>query len=77
MRDQGVKRIAACGIQSENCVRSTTLDALKEGFEVLLLRGAHSTYDSKERKAVEIESDVETELEEAGAKVVSWEEWEV
>lgn len=56
---------------------STCRGALEEGFEVVLLRGAHSTYDIGEegRTAVQVERDVEGLLEREGARVVGWEEW--
>jgi nicotinamidase-related amidase len=63
------------GIQSDFCVRATLSDALEEGFDVTLLRGAHSTYDEGGKTAEEIERAVEQELEGKGAKIVGWEEW--
>ncbi len=40
LREKGVKRVAVCGIATDYCVRATALDALKEGFEVLVLEDA-------------------------------------
>lgn len=53
---------------------STSKGALAAGFEVTLLQGAHSTYDSGAKTALEIEREVEAELERAGAKIVPWQD---
>ena len=67
-------KIVALGIQSDYCVRATCKGALAAGFEVTVLRGAHSTYDAGGKRAEDIEREVEGELEVAGARVVPWEE---
>ena len=74
LRDLGIGRIVAFGIQSECCVLSTCRGALTASFNVTLLRGAHSTYDVDGKTAVEIEHDVETELQEKGAHIRPWED---
>ncbi|ORY18337.1 Isochorismatase-like protein [Clohesyomyces aquaticus] len=76
LREDGVGTVVAFGIQSEACVRSTCKGALKAGFKVLLLRGAHSTYDGKGKGAVDIEREVEEELGREGVEMVDWEGWE-
>jgi nicotinamidase-related amidase len=68
--------IVAFGIQSECCVLATCRGALAAGFNVILLQGAHSTYDVDGKSAGDIEGEVESELEKAGARVVPWELWE-
>lgn len=70
----GTKTIIAFGIQSECCVLSTCLGALSAGFQVILLQGAHSTYETAAQSAEEIEADVEAQLLAKGAKVVRWED---
>ncbi|MDD2729616.1 nicotinamidase [Malikia sp.] len=37
LRQQGIKRLFVGGLATDYCVRTTVLDALREGFEVLLL----------------------------------------
>jgi nicotinamidase-related amidase len=74
LRQQGVRRIVAFGIQSDYCVGETGKGALAAGFDVTLLRGAHSTYDSGGKTAEEIEREIEEELRGKGAKIVPWEE---
>lgn len=61
------------GCQSDFCVRATCSAALARGNEVLLIRGAHGTYDRDEvwnggtvTPARTVEAEIEAELEEAG-----------
>ncbi|KAH7393797.1 Isochorismatase-like protein [Phaeosphaeria sp. MPI-PUGE-AT-0046c] len=68
LKKEGVDTIVAFGIQSECCVLSTCRSALASGFNVILLRGAHSTYDIDDKAADAIEGEVESQLEGAGAK---------
>lgn len=75
LKARGVGTVVACGIQSECCVLSTSRGAMAAGFKVVLLSGAHSTYDLGAKTAAEVEGDVERALGEEGARVVGWEEW--
>ncbi|RKK24526.1 Dihydrolipoyllysine-residue succinyltransferase component of 2-oxoglutarate dehydrogenase complex, mitochondrial [Fusarium oxysporum f. sp. cepae] len=72
LRSKGIQHIVAFGIQSECCVLETCKGALEAGFRVTLLQGAHSTYDTKNKQAVQIEEDVENELKVLGASVTPW-----
>ncbi|UNI23933.1 hypothetical protein JDV02_009722 [Purpureocillium takamizusanense] len=74
LKEQGIDGIVAFGIQSECCVQETCKGALAAGFGVTILRGAHSTYDTKGKSAVDIERSVEEMLQTRGAKVVPWED---
>lgn len=67
--------IVVFGIQSECCVLSTCRGALAEGFKVVLLKGAHSTYDTEEKTAREIEGDVNDALAAEGVGIMEWETW--
>jgi nicotinamidase/pyrazinamidase len=40
LREKGVKRVVVCGIATDYCVRATAQDALREGFEVIVLEDA-------------------------------------
>jgi nicotinamidase-related amidase len=62
--------IVVVGMQSEYCVRETSLAAMEQGFAVLLPRGAHATYASGKRSAAEIAAAVEDELVRAGAQIL-------
>lgn len=60
----------AFGIQSDCCVFETSRGALEAGFRLTLLQGAHSTYDTKEGTALQIEQSIEDSLTALGAKIV-------
>lgn len=75
LKERNVGTIVAFGIQSECCVLSTCRGALAAGFSVVVLKGAHSTYDIGEKTALEIEAEVEDMLEKEGARVLRYEEW--
>jgi nicotinamidase-related amidase len=61
--------VVVAGMQSEYCVRATSLAALSRGNTVVLARGAHATYDGEE-PATAVSASVEAELEAAGVAVV-------
>lgn len=65
--------IVIVGMQTDYCIRATCSAALGRGNEVLLIKGAHATYDGMQAwnggvkiPASRIEADTEAELEEAG-----------
>jgi nicotinamidase/pyrazinamidase len=68
LRKLGVERVYMAGIATEYCVRATALDALREGFETLvvqdLVRAVEPTETTK----------VIQELSAAGAKIVTSEQ---
>ncbi|KAJ5273634.1 hypothetical protein N7478_008759 [Penicillium angulare] len=78
LQGRGISSIVAFGVQSEFCVRATCRGAINAGFDVILLRGAHSTYNNDEtgQSAEQIEKEVEQELESIGVKVVPWDQYE-
>ncbi|KAJ5168397.1 uncharacterized protein N7482_003991 [Penicillium canariense] len=76
LKAEGIEEIVAIGIQSECCVQSTCEGALAAGFKVVLLQGAHSTYDMGSRKAEEIEREVEEKLRKEGAEIIPWDTWQ-
>ncbi|MFI7051787.1 isochorismatase family protein [Streptosporangium canum] len=61
--------LVVAGMQSEWCVRETSLAALGRGHAVTLARGAHATYDGDEAAAV-VSRRVEEELAAAGVTIV-------
>ena len=65
-----VRDLVIVGMQSEYCVRETSLAALEQGFTVLLPRGAHATYGNRQRSAAQIAAAVEDELVQAGARIL-------
>ena len=40
LRDGGVERLVVCGLATDYCVKATALDAVRLGFEVMLLGNA-------------------------------------
>lgn len=74
LKAEDITEIVTFGIQSECCVVSTSKGALDAGFKVTILQGAHSTYDTDSKSAVDIERDIEQQLRDKGADVVPWED---
>jgi nicotinamidase-related amidase len=62
--------IVVVGMQSQYCVRETSLAALLRGLGVVLVRGAHATYDEGAQTGVEISAAIEAELVQAGARIL-------
>lgn len=62
MKARGITRLVIAGLQSEYCVRRTTVSALAGDFEVALVENGHSTYDGGGRTAAEITAAVNAEL---------------
>ncbi|TFY56034.1 hypothetical protein EVJ58_g7879 [Rhodofomes roseus] len=65
--------LVVVGLESDFCVRATCSAALARGNDVLLIRGAHATYDRIEywdggtsTPAEKVQREIEEELEEAG-----------
>jgi nicotinamidase/pyrazinamidase len=42
LRELGVETVEVTGIATDHCVRATALDAVREGFTVVLLHGMHA-----------------------------------
>lgn len=74
LKSKGIQHIVAFGVQSECCVQETCKGALDEGFQATLLHGAHSTYDSEGRAALEIEMAVEDMLRTRGVRIAPCED---
>jgi nicotinamidase-related amidase len=75
LKAEGVEKIIVYGMQSDFCVRASSKGALAAGFKVVVLKGAHSTYDEGGKTAEEIERSIEEELKDQGVEVVEWEDW--
>jgi nicotinamidase/pyrazinamidase len=66
LREKGVKRVVVCGIATDYCVKATAHDALKAGFEVIVLEDAIRGVEVNPgdcQRAIE-------ELRSAGARVI-------
>jgi len=70
LRERGVERVAVCGLATDYCVRASTIDATREGFDVTLVEDAV--------RAVEVEPGdglrAIEEMNQAGAKVATSDE---
>lgn len=76
LKREGIQNLVMCGVQTEYCVRSTSLGAVSSGFQnVTLLAGAHSTYPSSTQTLDQMKTTVEEELKRNGVKTIPWEEW--
>ncbi len=67
LREKEIEKLYICGIALEFCVKSSALDALREGIKVFLIRDAIATF-SKEKGEIDKKF---SEMEKAGAKVIS------
>ncbi len=63
-------QIVVIGMQSEYCVRATSLAALARRHPVTVVTGAHATYDD-DKPAADISNDIEDQLRAAGATIRS------
>jgi nicotinamidase/pyrazinamidase len=66
LREQGVKRVVVCGLATDYCVSATAHDALKAGFEALVLGDAIRGVELKPgdcQRAID-------ELRQAGARLI-------
>jgi nicotinamidase-related amidase len=62
LQAQGIRKLIACGLQSEFCVDSTVRRALALGYPVTLVEDGHSTMDSGGLTAAQITAHHNTTL---------------
>ena len=65
---RGIENLLITGLVTNQCVRATSLGGVKLGYNVFLLKGAHSNIDADPESVIE---KIEAELEAAGVNVVS------
>jgi len=65
LRERGFKRIFACGIATDVCVRWSVLDGRREGFEVALIENASAAIDHDGSLAAAM-----SDMREAGVEVL-------
>ncbi|APU14967.1 MULTISPECIES: isochorismatase family protein [Actinoalloteichus] len=65
--------LIVAGMQSDYCVRATSLAAVHRGHHVVLVKGAHATYDDPDEKipARAVSTEIEQELAAAGVRIVA------
>lgn len=49
----GVTRLVICGLVTHGCVKATTLDAVRLGFQTTLVSDAHSSYSKDAPRLIE------------------------
>jgi nicotinamidase-related amidase len=54
LEELGVKRVILCGLQTEVCIDTTCRRANSLGYEVVLARDTHSTWDTPDLTAAQI-----------------------
>jgi nicotinamidase-related amidase len=67
LESRGLEHLIITGMVSQGCIRATCLGGLELGYEVFLVQGGHSNYNTNALKVIE---EVESELERAGAHLV-------
>lgn len=68
MESRGLEYLIVTGMVSQGCVRATSLGGVELGYQMFLVREAHSNYN---KDAPEIIENVENELEKAGVHLVT------
>lgn len=68
LKAQGIDSLEVIGMQSELCLRSSVIDALKEHFEVIVPVGMHFTYNAEDKGFLQVAAEVQAELEKLGAR---------
>lgn len=53
LSERGVKRVVACGLQTDHCVNATVRRAAALGYEVVLASDAHTTFDDGQGTAAQ------------------------
>jgi nicotinamidase-related amidase len=71
LRELKVDELVLCGLQSEFCISSTAMSALKLGFGVVVVTNGHSTWPTKDESASAISARVNDELQSSGATLRS------
>ncbi|MBQ0011225.1 MAG: cysteine hydrolase [Clostridiales bacterium] len=47
LHEQGIERIIVCGMQTDFCVDATVKAGFEHGFEIIVPRGGHTTFDNR------------------------------
>ena len=71
LRQRNIDTVVICGLQSEFCVATTSLSALKNGFDVIVAQDCHSTVPTDELAAEIIVKQQNDLLKDKGADILS------
>lgn len=47
LHEQGIERMIVCGMQTDFCVDATVKAGFEHGFEIIVPRGGHTTFDNR------------------------------
>lgn len=62
LHERDIEKLIVAGMQTEMCVRSTSLAAIDQGFQVTLVEDAHTTFDFEDQSAVEAIEGLNSEI---------------
>lgn len=65
---KNIRNVLITGLVTQGCVRATSLGAIKLGYQVFVVQGAHSNYSTNPEQVIQ---EREAELAEAGAQIVT------
>lgn len=63
---KGIKKLVIAGLVTHGCVKATSLEALKQGYQVTLVSDAHSSYN---KDAVKLIKEWNEKISKAGANL--------
>lgn len=77
LREDGIANLVFVGLQTDYCVQASILGAIAAGFNasnIILLQGAHSTYDNTTtgKSYTQVKENVETQLADLGVCLQEW-----
>lgn len=64
LSSRGIRQLVICGLVTHGCVKAGSLDALKQGYQVILIADAHSSYSKDAAKLIK---QWNAKIEQAGA----------
>ena len=67
LKEKSISKISVCGLVTNGCVRATCLGALANGYDVTLIRSAHTCWGTDAKEKIE---NTESELFEKGVKLI-------
>lgn len=61
LKENQIRRLVLCGFLAEYCIKQTALDALKEGYEIVLLKELIQTGDDVQHRIEEVLVNLESQ----------------
>ncbi|MEA3392238.1 MAG: isochorismatase family protein [Candidatus Marinimicrobia bacterium] len=66
--EKNVTEITVCGLVTQNCIRSTCIGCIEEGYKTRLIKNGTTTWTDDPRKTI---NDVEAELTSLGIAIIN------